>query len=341
MHQPDSLRIGLLFEDTGYDIDGIRRQLAPHAVEQVIGWSGLQPAALAERCRSYDAVVTGRRSPALPEALIADRGRLRLLAHIHGTIKHLVSKAHVASGLKVSNWGDQVAGVAESAFTLLLMAMKQVHGLDAYIRRDWQDDRRIWQDFPATLHGRDIGLYGFGPIGRHMGNFLHAFGAHVAIYDPYAKHLPDWVRQCDSLRALFSSCQCVSIHCGLNDGTRNTVTRELLELLPQGGVLINTARGPIVVEDDLAAVLASGRIVAGLDVICDEKHWATSVFARLPSDRVLLTGHVAGNGKGPAPDSPVRTQRLLPDYVADNLIALAGGRPLRHLITAEIYDLKT
>jgi phosphoglycerate dehydrogenase-like enzyme len=341
MQDMQPLKIGLLFDDTGYVLADIQTALAPHAVDHLAGCRAWPVEQLAATCRTYDVLITGRASPALPASLIGDRGRLRLLAHCHGTIRHLVSKAHIEAGLAVSNWGDNVAGVAESALMLLLACLKQVHALDAHIRADWSDDQRIWQDIPASLIEAPVGLYGFGPIGRHMGRFCTALGAQVAIYDPYARDVPAGIRVCATLRELFATSHVVSIHCGLNDATRGSVNRELLELLPQGGVLVNTARGPIVVEDDLVSVLAAGRIVAGLDVIVDEKHWATSPFATLPSSRVLLTGHVAGGSKGSDPARTGAVRRRLPRFVIDNLHALAAGRPLANLVTADIYDLKT
>jgi phosphoglycerate dehydrogenase-like enzyme len=335
------LRIGLLVDDPGLDADRIRHQQIPgHEVEHLPQSRSLPAAALIERLRSWDVVVTGRTAARMPGDLIADRGRLRALLHCHGSVRALVEKAHIQAGLAVCNWGDNVAGVAESALCLLLNGLKQIQALDRFIRADWRDDRRIYQDFPATLVGRDVGLYGFGPIGRHMARFLAVFGARVAIYDPYAQDIPADIRRCASLRELFASCQCVSIHCGLNDGTRHSVTRELLDLLPQGGVLINTARGAIVVEPDLAAAVASGRIVAGVDVIEQEKQWATSPLVAQPSDRVIVTGHIIGRGKGPAPGGPPRPY-VLPDHVVANIQALAEGKPLTHAITAAVYDLKS
>jgi D-3-phosphoglycerate dehydrogenase len=332
--------LGLLLDDAVYGLDLIRAQLPGIEVRPLAGCAAWDAAAVAAAVRGCDAVVTGRKSPALPPETIADRGRLRLLAHCHGTVKHLVAKAHLEAGLAVSNWGDQVAGVAESALCLLLAGLKQVRALDGHVRADWTDDRRIHQDFPASLIGRDVGLYGFGPIGRHMGRFLTALGAKVAIYDPYAKDIPAGIRVCASLRELFATCQCISIHCGLNDGTRHTVTAELLALLPQGAVVVNTARGPVVVEQALADACAAGRIVAGVDVIEDEKGWPRSPLAAVSPDRVLLTGHILGNGKGPDPTKPI-PPRGLPDFVVANVLALHAGRPLINLISAAQYDLKT
>jgi hypothetical protein len=72
-------------------------------------------ATLLRKCRSVEVILTGRASPGLPPALAHDFGRLRYVCHLYGTIRHLVTKAHLQAGLLVSNWGENVFGVAEGA----------------------------------------------------------------------------------------------------------------------------------------------------------------------------------------------------------------------------------
>lgn len=335
-----TLRIGLLFSDLKYDLAIIRAQLAPHQVDWLHDCREWDAQTLQDTLRTYDAVVTARQSPTVPDALIGNRGNLRLLAHCHGTIKHLVSRQLIEDGLTVTNWGDQVSGVAESALCLLLSCLKQLSALNTFIRNDWQDDPRIPMAFAPTLHKRDVGLYGFGPIGRHMARMLTPLGPHIAIYDPYATDVPDNIVVCDSLRDLFSRCQCISIHCGLNDATRGSVNQELLELLPQGGIVINTARGPIVVEEDLAQMVQSGRLIAGVDVINDERNWATSALAAASPHSALLTGHTLSGGGKRVPDTEAQPQGL-PDHVISNIHALGNQQECINTINAQIYDLKT
>ncbi|TVR16084.1 MAG: hypothetical protein EA401_01920 [Planctomycetota bacterium] len=335
-----TLRIGLLFQDNKYDIELIRQQLAPHQVDWLDGCCNWDTNTLTSTIRQYDAIVTARQSPALPDSLRDDLGRLRLLAHCHGTIKHLVSRPHIEAGLMVSNWGDQVAGVAESALSLLLSCLKQLSALNAFVRNDWKDDQRIPAAFPATLSKRDVGLYGFGPIGRHMARMLQPLGPHIAIYDPYATDVPEDFHVCGSLRELFSRCQCISIHCGLNAATEGSVNRELLELLPQGGIVINTARGPIIVEEDLAALVQEGRLRAGIDVINDERNWPTSPLATTHPDAAILTGHTI-SGAGKRVHDGQEERKGLPDHVAHNVHALADNAALINTISAQVYDLKT
>ncbi len=330
--------LAILAEDEGLRAPESLERI-PEAYE-VIDYSDFRawpPELLVVRLREVDAVVTGRQSPRLPEALAEDFGRLRWLCHTRGTVRYLVSKRLIEAGLVVTNWGDNVWHIAEGAMALLLALVKQLPALDACCRG--RDHEPVYQDYRASLWGLDVGLYGFGPIGRHTAALLRPFRARVAAYDPHTADLPDWVRRCDSLEDLFATCQAVSLHCGLNDETRGSVTGALLDRLPRGGILVNTARGAVVDEAALAARVAAGRLLAGLDVIENESNWPGSPLAGL--DGVILTHHKAGLGANRAEGAHRVRIRTLPPFAAENLERFAAGEPLKHVITAEAYDLKT
>jgi D-3-phosphoglycerate dehydrogenase len=333
------IRLGILAEDGVFAVPSERAWLAERfEVVDISDWRGLDEAALLQRIRSVEVVVESRRSPRLPAALADDLGALKYLCYLHGSIKHLVDKAHMEAGLTVTNWGDNVSGVAEGAMALLLCMLKQIPALDKFTKTGGEDER-IYQAFPCTLKGLDVGLYGFGPIGRHMARMLEPFGAKIAIYDPFAQDVPAHIRRCESLGELFGTCQAISIHCGLNDATQGSVNAEVLALLPQGGVVVNTARGDIIVEADLGAEVAAGRLLAGIDVIQDEKKWDWQGSTLAPSIGAVLTRHGIGGGKGYPPGKAPEPR--LPKYVRENLDAYLSGHPLQHVISAAEYDLKT
>lgn len=335
------MRIGLLMADDGYDWDEVARQLDGLDWERWPDCRDWDETELVARSRSVDAIVTGRRSPALPEALIEDRGSLRLLAHSHGTVKHLVTQAHLEAGLLVSNWGDgSGAGVAEAAVLLTMACLKQLQATQQFIANDWnrETDPRIHHSFPATLAGRPVGIYGYGPIGSKYAAMVQVYGAEVAIYDPFATDVPDSIRVCADLDELFRTCDVISVHCGLNDATRGSVNAERLAMLPQGGVVVNTARGPVIDEDALVAEVQAGRLRVGLDVVCQENRWAQHPLQGHP--QAILTGHLAaGNGKGPPPEE--KKKPGLTGHVVNNLRALAEGRALENLIAVERFAIKT
>jgi len=330
------IKLAILAADAWLRDADIRLQLSrDFELHDFSDWQSWDAPTLLKRIRSVEIAITSRASPRLPEELAENFGHFRYLCHAHGSIRHLASKRLLEKGLIVTNWGEFIAGVAEGAMALLLCQLKQLVTLDRWTKGG--PDERIYQMFPCTLEGRDVGLYGFGPIGRHMARMLEPFGPKIAIYDPYAKNVPAHIRVCPTLRELFATCQIISIHCGLNDSTRDSVTRELLELLPQGGIVINTARGHIVDEQALAELVGKGRLLAGIDVIRSERNWAGSPLAR--HSGAVLTHHRVGSGKGYPPGHRPKPQ--LPEFIVKNLAAYRQGKPLINVVTAEEYDLKT
>ncbi len=315
--------------------ENLRRIPDAYEVHDYSSWRSWSAEQLLDRIRQVEVVLTGRISPRLPAELATDPGKLRWLCHFFGTVRHLLQREHIEAGLLVTNWGNARRPVAEGAVALLLAMIKQIKQLDRYCTTG--QDRRIWQHYYPTLPDMRTGIYGLGPIGKHLARMLQSLGANLSYYDPYAEDVPPEMRRCDSLDELFECSDAVVVICGLNDQTRGSVGRDLLEKLPQGGVLVNVARGPIVVEDELAELVAAGRILAGCDVIADESNWPESPLAGL--DGCLLTRHRVGRGKGYPPDrEPLRP---IPDYVQENLRAYADGTEMIFTISAPLYDLKT
>lgn len=298
-----------------------------------------EEAELARRLRGVDAMVTGRQSPRLPDSLIGDPGKLKAVFHCHGGVRGIAAKAHIETGITVTNWGKDMGGnVAEAALTLMLASLKQLRSLHAWAESGKQVDGRIYQNFSGSLFHAKIGIYGFGPIGSKFADLLVPFSPRLAIYDPYASELPPGAKRCESLEDLFDHSDLVSIHCGLNDMTRNSVTGDLLDRLPQGGVLVNTARGAIVDEQALAERVHAGRLLAGVDVVCNEgAGWGEGPL--VGTMHAILGGHKTGGGMGPEPG--FQRAKRLPGFVVHNLRALRDGTPLIHVITAGEYDLKT
>jgi D-3-phosphoglycerate dehydrogenase len=273
----------------------------------------------------------------LPDGLTDDPGEFRTLIHCHGGVRGRISEAHIRAGMTVTNWGDCQGGVAEGAIALLFGCLKQLRSLHAWAMTDKTEDGRIHQNYSGSIRGAKIGLYGFGPIGHHMGRMLQSFEPDLAIYDPYAQDIPEGVTVCETLEELFDRSDIISIHCGLNDVTRDSVTADLLDRLPQGGILVNTARGAIVDEEALAERVHAGRLLAGLDVIRDEPHWSASPCAGSP--HVIFGAHRSSSGKGPEPH--LKGPRLLPDFVVENIYAVINNTPLVNIVSLEEYALKT
>jgi phosphoglycerate dehydrogenase-like enzyme len=283
-------------------------------------------------------LLLGWGSAPVPAAIAREPGSLRYICNITGEMKQWVPPEIVESGLPVTNWGDAPAApVAEGAMTLLLATLKDLHHQIQTVRRDG------WSMDPAQTGGSleelNVGLYGCGVIGRLFIELIRPFRPVLRVFDPYATELPAGCERVPSLEALFSSSEAIVIHAGLNPETRNSVTADLLRLLPRHGVIINTARGGIVDQEALFAELASGRLRAGLDVLEPD-----SLPAGHPArtwENCILTAHHVSQG-GPRGDQPAT---LLPRSAhricLDNLRRHAAGEPLRFRLDPVAYRRQT
>lgn len=179
-------------------------------------------------------------------------------------------------GITVTNIpAYSTSSVAQMVFAHLLNITHHVaeHNADVVAGR-WQDS----EDFCfrrcslLELDGMSIGIVGFGNTGSATARISHSFGMRVFAFSSKPQdQLPDYVTKVDSLDQLFSICDVVSLHCPLTDSTRHLVNAARLKLMKPTAIVINTGRGPLVNDQDLADALNSGQIyAAGIDVLTQE-----------------------------------------------------------------------
>lgn len=184
--------------------------------------------------------------------------------------------------------GSNTRAVAEGALGMMLSLTKSFAALDAIVREGRWNDR---ESIPVgDIDGATVGIVGFGRIGQRLSELLVTLGAEVIVFDPVAA-IPDSLR-CDTLPDLLSRSQIVSLHVPLLDSTRHIIDAAALNLLPEGAILINCGRGPLVDLDAALVALESGQLGGiGLDVFDDEPPTPHPLFQH---PRALLTPHVMG-----------------------------------------------
>lgn len=203
--------------------------------------------------------------------------------------------------------------VAEQVFALILGFSKRVAEYDRVVRSGQWTSR-----LTKPVRGRTLGLIGLGRIGRSTALRGLALGMPVIAHELYPdrefvdQHGIELVSQDELLaRADF-----VSIHCPLNDDTRGLCDSDFFAKMKAGSVLINTARGGLVVEADLVQALESGHLEgAGLDVFDPEPPQADNPLFRF--DNVVLSPHVAGTDE--------RSMEGMGVECAENIVALLNG----------------
>jgi len=189
---------------------------------------------------------------------------------------HIDLEACKARGIKVGNAPHGVtAATAEIAMLLLLGSARRASEGERMIRtRSWPG----WQPLQLVgqrLDGKKLGIYGFGKIGQALAQRARGFEMEIHYYDIY-RQPPEKEKALgaiyhDSLDSLLSVSQFFSINAPLTPETRYFFNKATIEKLPQGAIVINTARGDLVNDEDMIAALKSGRLAyAGLDVFAGE-----------------------------------------------------------------------
>lgn len=228
-------------------------------------------------------------------------------------------------GIPVTNIpGYGTASVAQHVFALLL-ELTQRTGHHAASVRDgrWSacPDFCYW-DFTLTeLAGRTLGIVGYGEIGRAVARIGLAFGMKVIASTRTPRDETEGV-DIVPLEDLLCRADVVTLHCPLSEETMGLINSARLGLMKPTAFLINTGRGPLVVEADLAAALDAGRIAgAGLDVLSSEPPPANNPL--VSAKNCLITPHIAWATRE-------ARERLLGIAVA-NIHAFLAGHP-RHVV---------
>lgn len=207
--------------------------------------------------------------------------------------------------------------VAEHTIALLLALCRHIPTLNRNIRTGtWQSNTQALE-----LHGKHIGLIGFGGIGKRFSQLCHAFGMHVSVWTrsmnkDYEKQYGVRIR---ALEDLYANCDVISLHLAANRATENLIDRAAFDSMRDGTILINTARAELVNEKAMLEALRSGKLSgAALDVYHQEPLTAEHPLTTLPN--VVLTPHTGY-------DTPESVARLY-QMGTDNLIKYFSDQPV-------------
>lgn len=249
-------------------------------------------------------------------------GRLKWIQSSAAGLDHCLVPSVIASDIIVTSASGVLANqVADHTLALLTGLLRS---LPTYFRAQQKHEfiRRPTRD----LHGARIGIVGLGGNGRRLAEVLSAFRTTILATDYYPVNKPACVAEllpADALDDILPRIDILILAAPLNDETRGMIDARRLALLPAGAVLINVARGPLVVTDDLVAALESGHLAgAGVDVTDPEPLPVDSRLWDLPN--VIITPHVGGQAQTRIDD--------MTNFFCDNLARYLAGRPLRNLV---------
>ena len=282
-------------------------------------YAGTEPDEVVERLAGATIAITNK-VPLRAQAL-AQLPDLKMVAIAATGADNVDLDACRERGIVVSNIRDySLVSVPEHCFALMLALRRNLraYALDVEAGKWESSSRFCLLDHPiADLAGSRLGIVGYGALGRQVARIGRAFGMQVAVTTRSPVAEPGLERL--ALDELLATSDVVSLHVPLGADTRNMIGARELGLMKPGALLINTARGGLVDEAALAAVLMEGRIGAGLDVLSKEPPGSANPLLGLRLPNFILTPHVAWASAG--------AMQTLADMLVENIEAWHAGAP--------------
>jgi S-adenosyl-L-homocysteine hydrolase, NAD binding domain len=210
--------------------------------------------------------------------------------------------------------------VAQFAIALLLELCHHVgEHSNAVKAGEWTSnpDWCFWKYPLIELAGKNMGIIGFGRIGQGTARIAQALGMKVLAYDAHRNPaLESDTMKYVELEELFAESDVIALHCPLFPSTEGIINKENIMKMKDGVMIINNSRGPLIVEEDLAEALKTGKVAgAALDVVATEPIREDNVLLDAPN--VLITPHIAW--------APKESRERLYNIAVDNLKAYLNG----------------
>ena len=214
------------------------------------------------------------------------------------------------------------ASVGQFAIALLLEICHHIgHHNKAVHEGRWEhnDDWCFW-DYPLIeLAGKTMGIIGFGRIGQATGRIAKALGMKVIAYDSYPNESGKALAEYVDLETVLKTSDVIALHCPLFPETEGIISRENIAKMKDGVIILNNSRGPLIVEQDLADALNSGKVyAAGLDVVSTEPIKGDNPL--LGAKNCIITPHISW--------APKESRQRLMDIAVDNFRQFLVGRPV-------------
>ena len=207
--------------------------------------------------------------------------------------------------------------VAQHTFALILNYFSKIHDYNNYVQSGGWCKSKLFTHFDIPLNelsGKTIGIIGYGAIGKQVAKIASAFNMNVLVYTRTGSK--------NTLDEVLKSSDIVTLHCPLNDGTKELINAETLSMMKPTALLVNTSRGGVINENDLADALKTGKIAsAAIDVLTEEP--VSPDCPLLGLQNCVITPHVAW--------APIETRVRLIGLVADNINAYLSGNPTNNV----------
>ncbi|MDR5658381.1 D-2-hydroxyacid dehydrogenase [Serpentinicella sp. ANB-PHB4] len=280
-----------------------------------------------KRAKDADIILTNK--TALGEKELSQLDKLKYIG-VTATGYNVVDiKAARERNITVTNIPTYGTGsVAQMTFALILELTQRVKDhSEAVLRGEWNEakDFCFWKQPLIELQGKTLGIIGFGRIGQAVADIATAFGMNIIAYntnksDQSHRKNFKWVE----FDTLFKDSDIVSLHCPLKPETEGIINYENLKKMKGSAFLINTSRGQLIIEEDLANALNNNLIAgAGLDVLAVEPPKPDNPL--LKAKNCIITPHIAW--------ATFEARSRLMDIAVDNLKMFLNGEPINVVIS--------
>ena len=280
--------------------------------------SALSPQELVARSADVDGLLVCHLDRLSAEVIGALPARCRIITTYSTGTEHIDLAAASARGIVVANApGGATRATAEIAILLMLAAARRAHEGDTMIRNGAWDRWAPLGTLGIGLDGKTLGLVGMGRIGHAVAVVAEALGMQIRFLGSGQRSDGD-PRRCTSLKELFSSADVISFHCPSLPSTRHLLNHESVQWLRDGAIVVNTARGNVVLDEALIGALKSGKVAAaGLDVFENEPDLN-------PEYRTLKNTFLLPHWGG----ATMQTRIQLGQACVDNQTAFFAGEPV-------------
>jgi len=270
-----------------------------------------------ERIGECEIVITNK-TPITRELLERKSGikYVGVLATGYNVVDIEAARDHGVVVTNIPSYGTQA--VAQYVFALLLELCHRVAHHDRRVKEGaWNSakDFCFWEYPLVELAGKTMGLIGYGRIGQATGRIAKAFGMKVLVYD--LKKIDEEGIDLVDLDTLYSRSDVISLHCPLTEKNIGMINRDSIDKMKNGVRIINTSRGPLIDENDLAEALKDKRVAgAALDVLAIEPARLDNPL--LKADNCIITPHIAW--------APREARERLLNIAVDNLEEYLAGK---------------
>ncbi|WLD95408.1 phosphoglycerate dehydrogenase [Alkalihalobacillus sp. AL-G] len=274
-----------------------------------------------------------RSSTNVTRKLIEDMPDLKIIARAGVGVDNIDIDTATQHGIVVVNAPDgNTISTAEHTFAMMLSMLRKIPQANHSVRnKEWNRSEFIGHE----VHGKQLGIIGFGRIGTELAKRALAFHMSVQVYDPFLTKERAEKLQIENvdLEELLRTSDVITVHTPLNNETRGLINKNTLSITKKGAFLLNCARGGIIDENDLVSSLNDGDIAgAAIDVFTEEP---SSNMALIEHPNVIATPHIAA--------STIEAQYQVARQVSEDVGNFLEGQPVRNAInypatSKEIHD---